>query len=311
MEHVDAFIIFAKVGDLESISGAARTLGLPKANVSRAVMRLEALYKVPLLDRSAQKVTLTEIGRTLHRHCQAILEQMAEVDAEIAAHRGLPTGILRIGCPGEICSDLLTPYLHKFMAEYPDIDLRVRVGERLLPQSNKIDLVIHSGWLSDSNLIARKVADIETILVASRDFVDAHGSPQSIDELANYPVIGNFYLDSAATEVGELPAHVPILELIREGERYPVPIWKRFASTDHRLALSLVRKGMAIAPIAKIRVIEELANGEVIRILPDFEIHNQASLYVIYADRSAMAPKIEVFIKFIFNVVSEISAGQK
>jgi LysR family transcriptional regulator, transcriptional activator for aaeXAB operon len=304
MEYVDAFAIFAKVGELESISGAARALGLPKANVSRAVSRLESTYKVNLLDRSTRRVALTEVGRTLHGYCLKVADDMEEAGALIAAHRGIPAGTLRIGCSADVGRDLISPYLQEFLERYPEIDLRIRVGERLMPTPGGIDVVLHSGWLSDSRLIVRKVANVQTFLVASRRYVDMHGTPQNVEECAEHAIIGNFYLDPASAEIGRLPAHVPILELVRENERHPVPIWKRFASTDHSMMLSLVEQGLAIAPISASRSSEKLRSGDFVRILPEYEIHNQPVLYALSTERTSMSPKLKVFIDFVNEMVS-------
>ena len=96
MEHLDAFVIFAKAGELGSISAAARALGLPKVRVSRAVSGLEAVCNVKRIDRTTQRVTLTEVGRPLHVRCLRMREEVEEADAEVATHRGDPAGTLRI-----------------------------------------------------------------------------------------------------------------------------------------------------------------------------------------------------------------------
>jgi LysR family transcriptional regulator, transcriptional activator for aaeXAB operon len=303
MQHVDAFAIFAKVGDLGSISGAARALGMPKANVSRAVSRLEASYKVSLIDRSTRNVRLTEVGQTFHARCKRVLEEMDEAEAELAAHRGDPSGTLRIGCPADVARDLLGKFLPEFLDRYPDIDLRIRVGERLLPEPNTLDVVLHAGWLSDSRLIVRKISEIRTLLVASKAYVEKHGLPLSIDDLDGHAIIGNYYLDKAAVEAGRLPAHVPLLEVEQGREKFALPIWKRFASTDHMLMLELVRGGVAIAPISLTRIADELRSGELVRVLPGYRLHNPPTLYALYNDRAAMAPKLGVFLDFVTELV--------
>ncbi|OYU93365.1 MAG: LysR family transcriptional regulator [Burkholderiales bacterium PBB5] len=304
MEHLNAFIIFAKVGELGSISAAARALGLPKVRVSRAVSGLEAVYKVKLLDRTTRSVTLTEVGRTLHARCLHVREEVEEAEAEVAAHRGQPAGTLRIGCPGDIAPGL-TPYLHEFMEKYPEIDLRIRVGERLLPEPNRLDVVLHSGWLTDSRLTVRKIVDVRTLLVASGKYIEAHGLPLAPDDLDGHAIIGNFYLDPAAVEPGRLPARVPPLELVRGNERHRLPTWRRFASTDHGQILELVRRGSVIAPLAASAAIAGLQSGELVRVLPDYEIAEPPALYALYTDRAALVPKLRVFLEFVVSVAQK------
>jgi len=303
MEHVDAYAIFAKVGELRSISGAARALGLPKANVSRAVSRLEAIYQVALVDRTGRRIALTEVGRSLHARSLRVLEEIEQAEAEIAAHRGQPSGTLRVGCPAHVARDVLADNLFEFLERYPDINLRLRVGERLMPEPGRLDIVLHAGWLSDSRLIERKISEIPTILVASQGYAKTHGLPTSVEDLSRHAIVGNFYLDRAATEASGLPAHVPLLELSRGRERYTVPIWQRFASTDQMLMLGIVRRSAAIAPIAASTIVEELRSGELIHVLPSYSISDPPALYALYTERAAIVPKLEVFIDFVLELV--------
>ena len=304
MQHVEAFAIFAKVGELGSISGAARALGLPKANVSRVVSRLESAYKVSLIERTTRKVRLTEVGRAFHERCLRVLEEMDQAEAELAAHRGHPVGVLRVGCPSDVGLDLLGGAIGEFLDRYPEIDLRIRVGERLLPEPSTLDVVLHAGWLADSRLVVRKITDIQTMLVASKAYIEARGLPTDVDDLDGHLIIGNFYRDRATVEAGRLPAHVPLLEVTDGRDRHVLPIWKRFASTSHMLVLELVRRGIAIAPIAAVRIADELRSGELVRILPAYELHDPAALYALYTDRAGMAPKLQVFLDFISELVT-------
>lgn len=303
MQHVETFAIFAKVGELGSISGAARALGMPKANVSRAVSRLEAAYKVSLIDRTTRRVRLTEVGQTFQARCLRVLEEMDEAEAELAAHRGHPSGVLRVGCPGDVGRDLLGNFIGEFLDRYPDIDLRVRIGERLFPEPNNLDVVLHAGWLSDSRLVVRKISEIQTLLVASKTYIEKRGQPGTINDLEGHSIIGNFYHDRGVLEEGRLPAHVPLLEIEMGKDRFALPIWRRFASTDHTLMLELVRQGTAIAPIALVRIGDELRSGDLVHVLPKYRLANLPALYALYTDRTAMAPKLRVFIDFVAELV--------
>ena len=305
MHHAEAFAIFAKVGDLGSISGAARALGLPKATVSRAVSRLESAYKVSLVERTTRKVRLTEIGRTFHHRCLRVVEELESAQAELEIHRRSPAGILRVGCSSDVASVLLADAIAAFLKRYPEIDLRLRVGERLLPEPSNLDVVLHSGWLADSRLVVRKLSDVRTLLVASDAYRQMHGFPRSIEDLADHSIIGNFYHDRGAIEEGRLPAHVPLLQIADGAVRHTVPIWKRFSSTSQKIVMELVRQGVAIAPIAAISIRDELRDGRLVEVLPDYPLYNPPSLYALYTDRTALSPKLGAFIGFIIEVLGE------
>lgn len=217
-------------------------------------------------------------------------------------------GILRVGCSADVARDLMGPNLGEFLERYPDIDIRLRVGERLLPSPGSLDVVLHAGWLADSRLIVRRITDIPTLLIASRRYVEAKGNPTSVEDLVEHAVIGNFYLDPASTEEGRLPARVPILELCKGRDRVPVPIWKRFSSTDHHVMLQLVHRGVAIAPIAALHAHDGLLSGELVQILPNYELFDQPTLNAVYTERIAVTPKLKVFLEFVSEIVARTAS---
>jgi LysR family transcriptional regulator, transcriptional activator for aaeXAB operon len=299
VQRIDALSIFAKVGELGSISGAARALGLPKANVSRAVASLEADYTVVLIERGARRVTLTEIGAKLHARCERLIAEVEAADAEIASYRGEPSGLLRVGCPATVVP-WLASNLADFLERYPDIDLRIKVGDRLLPETQALDVVLHAGWLADSALKARKISDIPTIFVASHHYAETHGLPETTSDLARHAVIGNFYAELSSFVGGpdELPARVPQLELVRGRERMAVQAWRRFISNDARFILALVRRGVAIGPVAAHLIARELSSGALMRVLPEYEIADQPALYAVHSSGVSGTPKLRAFLDF-------------
>lgn len=302
MQHVDAFAIFAKVGELGSVSGAARSLGIPKASVSRTVSRLEASYGVLLFDRSDRRLRLTEVGRAFHQRCLRILDELFEAEAQIAAHRGLPAGTLRVGCSAAVARVLLGS-VSEFLDLHPEIDLRLRVADRPLPAPHSLDVVIHAGWLSDSRLIVRKLSGLDMSLVASRQYVGRHGLPDELEDLETHRVLGNSHPDIVSVEPGLLPTRVPMLEISRGRQRFLVPTSKRFASNDHHALLSLVREGYAIAPVATMAIQSEPRSDDIVRVMPSWEVHDPPGIYALYTERGAMTPKLKVFLDFVTNLI--------
>ena len=156
-------------------------------------------------------------------------------------------------------------------------------------------------------MTARKIAEVKNILVASQEYIQANGMPTSPDDLENHAIIGNFYLDAAAIEPGPLPAYVPRLEIFRDQERFTLPTYRRFLSTDHSQILELVKNGRVIAPITGILALPGLLSGELVRILPDYEISESPQLYALYLDRLASIPKLKIFLYFIEQVVKRLT----
>ncbi|HEX8401893.1 MAG TPA: LysR family transcriptional regulator [Allosphingosinicella sp.] len=297
--NLEEMAVFAKVGELGSISGAARALGLPKSSVSRAVAKLERTFEARLVERTTRRLNLTEIGRALHAHCQKMVAEVRNAEAEIAAYQGHPSGLLRVASPNTIGRQVLGPNIPEFLDRYPDVDIQLQLTDQLLnPVADELDVVLRTGWLEDSGVVARKIADLNAALVASRAYLDRHGMPETAEDLANHCVIGLPYLG------------LPPLELIggRDRERVKVPTWRRFACNDPLINLELVELGLAIAPISTVFAAERLRRGDFVRILPDYRLHDPPAIYALYAGRTALSPKIAVFLDFLTELAARISA---
>lgn len=295
MRHLADLATFAKVGELGSISAAGRALDMPKSSVSRAVTRLEKAYGARIIERTTRAVVLTEIGQRLHGHCLAMVDEVANAEAEVAAYQGHPAGLLKVAAQYTIGRHVIGPNVPEFLDRYPDLDLQLHVTDRALnPVTEGFDIVVRAGWLDDSSLIARRIVDIEATLVSSRAYVERNGLPETVADLAEHCVIG-FPVTGA-----------PPLELVRGNTRVAVPTWRRFACNDPMLNFALVRRGIAIAPVSKFILAEALAAGEIVRVLPDYELHNPPALFAFYASRSAVTPKISVFLDFLTELAVRI-----
>jgi DNA-binding transcriptional LysR family regulator len=298
MRHLEEMAVFAKVGDLGSISGAARALGLPKSSVSRAVARLEAHYSARLIERTTRKVTLTEIGRALHDHCRRMVLEAENAEAEIAAYQGHPSGRLRVAAPYSIGHVILKQYLPEFLDLYPDVDIQLQLTDRMLnPVTDDFDVVVRIGWLEDSSVIARKITDINAVLVASQAYVARFGLLKNVDELEGHRIIG-------------FPTSITRgMELASGRERIQVPIWTRFACNDPLMNMELVQRGLAIAPISSFIAGEMLRSGAFVHVLPKYKLQDQPAIYALYAGRTAISPKIGVFLDFLTELARRLAAN--
>jgi DNA-binding transcriptional LysR family regulator len=300
MRHLEEMAIFAKVGDIGSISGAARALGLPKSSVSRAVAKLETAFSARLVERSTRRVTLTEIGEALHAYCRRMVTEADNAEAEIAAYQGHPSGRLRLAAPYAIGHMILKQHIPEFLDRYPDVDLQLQLTDRMLnPVTDGYDIVVRIGWLEDSSLIARKIFDVNAILVASTSYVEAHGLPASPEELGGHAIIGFPVAETRA------------MELASGKERIKVPIWSRFACNDPLMNIELVRRGLAIAPISAILAADMLRSGDFVHVLPRYRLHEQPAIHALYAGRTALSPKIAVFLDFLSELAGRVAADPK
>ncbi|QMW21677.1 LysR family transcriptional regulator [Sandaracinobacteroides saxicola] len=298
IRHLEELAVFARVGELKSISAAARALRMPKSSVSRAVARLEQELQARLVERSSRALVLTEAGAGLLGHAQAMVVEAENGFAEIAARQGNPRGLLRVAMPATMARSILAPELPGFLRRYPDVDLAVTVTDRLVnPVTDEYDVVVRAGWLEDSSVIVRKVAAIEMGLFASVGYVAAHGMPLTIEALPAHAVIG-LSLPGART-----------LTLSRQGRQVEVPMARRFSSNDPVVAAEMVRAGLAIGQLARWFIAHDVAAGRIVEVLPDWALEDPPALYALYPSRTAMPPKVRVFLEFITDVANRVQRG--
>lgn len=180
---------FVAVADAGGVSAAARRLGVSKSIVSRRLFRIEAEIGVQLLARTTRGAALTEAGITFRDHAA---RASAEIDT--ARETILPTGDLRgrlrIAMPLTFGPTHFAPVLAEMARLHPKLHIHTSYSDRFVDLiAEGFDCAIRGAYLQDSNLIAKRIGPIHGKLVASPDYIKAHGSPETLDELATHQAL--------------------------------------------------------------------------------------------------------------------------
>ncbi len=180
---------FVAVADAGGVSAAARRLGVAKSIVSRRLFRVEAELGVQLLARTTRGAALTEAGITFRDHAA---RASAEIDA--ARETILPTGDLRgrlrVAMPLTFGPTHFAPVLAEMAQQYPQLHIHTSYSDRFVDLiAEGFDCAIRGAYLQDSNLVAKRVGPIHGKLVASPDYIEVHGSPETLDELITHQAL--------------------------------------------------------------------------------------------------------------------------
>ncbi len=182
--------LFVQIVESGSLSAAGRTLGLPKATVSRRLALMEQRLGAPLVHRSTRALTPTDFGQRYFRRVQPIVRDATLAQAEAESEHATPSGLIRLSAPSAFGQVVLAPKLFSFHAEYPAVRLDLRLSDERVPLiTSGLDLAIRMGRLDDSELVARHIAAIPMRLVASPAYLAARGEPQYPAELADHQTI--------------------------------------------------------------------------------------------------------------------------
>lgn len=188
--HLNHLRIFARVAALASFSAAARSLRLPKSNVSRSIAKLEATLGTRLFQRTTRNVVLTSAGKALRARCKALLEGLDEAIAYVSGLADIPRGHLKIsagiGSGINVLSDLLSTFLDRYPELRVTLDLSTRHTDLV---AEKVDCALRLGPLPDSALVTTRLGARNRCVCASPAYLAKRGTPASLDDLARHDTI--------------------------------------------------------------------------------------------------------------------------
>jgi len=182
--------VFLRVVELQSFTAAAEALGLPKSSVSRSVAHLEESLGVQLLQRTTRSVQLTDAGRLYFDEASRALGALEQAQATLSQLDSRPQGPVRITAPADLGAQVLAPLAARFARRTPGITLEFILTGRLVNLVEEgVDLAVRAGPLRDSSLISRRVNGLDAWMLASPAYLDARGTPTSLQDLAAHDCV--------------------------------------------------------------------------------------------------------------------------
>jgi DNA-binding transcriptional LysR family regulator len=187
MDLMSAMATFVRAVDAGSLSAAARSLPSSLTSVSRQVAALEEHFGTRLLLRTTRQLALTDEGRILSERAKAIIGDVREIEAALSHDRHQPSGRIRVSSPSLMGRLVIAPLLAEFLRRYPALSVDLLLVDRAVDMVEEdIPLAIRVGRLRDSQLVARKLADIRMIVCASPDYLARRGTPETPGDLAHH-----------------------------------------------------------------------------------------------------------------------------
>jgi DNA-binding transcriptional LysR family regulator len=184
MSYLDNIRTFVRVYELGSMSAAGRDLRISPAVTSSRISQLEDHLSVRLFQRTTRSLTPTEQGKAFYNGACDILESVENAEAQVVNITENPKGALYVAAPLGVGRRLIAPQVPAFLAEYPEVSLRLRLTDRKVDLTTEgLDLAFFLGQPEDSALRMRKIADVERVLCAAPAYITAYGAPSSGDDL--------------------------------------------------------------------------------------------------------------------------------
>ncbi len=184
MTELEDLRTFVGVVESGGLNRAAAHLGVSKSIISRRITRLEADLGTRLLSRSTRGITPTEAGIEFKARCDRILAELEEAREAVAQQGRSVRGHLRLSAPLSFGVRHLAPVLADLARTHPDLELDVAYSDRVVDLiGERFDAAIRIGSLRDSSLVARRIAPVRAVMVASPDYLARHGRPRTPQDL--------------------------------------------------------------------------------------------------------------------------------
>jgi DNA-binding transcriptional LysR family regulator len=285
--------IFVRVVNDGGFSAAARTLGLPKSSVSRAVAFLEEELGARLLQRSTRRVHLTEAGHAFFDRASRGLAGVEEAVAAVADLQGTLRGPIRITAPGDAGLWVLAPLVARFIALHPNVYVEMLLTNRVVDLvAEGVDFALRAAPMRDSSLVARRLAPIDVRLYAAPAYLAARGTPTTVAELARHACV--LFRPERGRRTWPLigPAGEESVEVTG-----PVGV------DDFTIVQRMVVAGAGIGLLPSFLCTAAMNDGTLVRVLP--EHHAQpTSLHLVYPSARYLPQRAAVFRDFVLAALA-------
>ncbi len=288
MIDFNEILLFTRVVEAGSFTGAARLLGLPKSTVSRKVAQMEARLGIRLLQRTTRSVKPTELGATHYERCARIVAEAEE--AERALHQGAdaPRGLLRVSAPVEMAGEFLSGLIAEFLQRHPEIEMELDLSGRFVDLVDEgFDLAIRAGQLADSTLVARRLGEDRFQVFASPGLLDIHGLPESPRDLKNRPCI--LYGQGNRRQTFRFAGPTGLASVTLHG---------RMLVNNLHVARDIAVADLGFTLLPETMCRGELAAGKLVRVLEQWQLP-ETGIHAVYPSPRHLTPKVRAFIDFL------------
>ncbi|QSX30031.1 MULTISPECIES: LysR family transcriptional regulator [Shewanella] len=282
-------LVFATVVEQGSLTSAAEVLGISRSMVSQHLKKLEQRTSCQLLHRTTRRISLTEDGQGFYHYCAELLLLAKQAEAVTRPSDEQLYGSLRVTAPVGLGERNLLPLIGEFHQRFPHLRLTLLLEDNKLNLlEQQIDVAIQAGWPADSEFKAIKLGSFDELLVASPEYIARHGKPLHPDNLHSHR-----WLMHASS-------HLPRSCVLHnsQGEEYRIRVTPFISCNSTNALLALACQGLGVAVLPDNLLTEQLARGELVRLLPDYHLR-EGGIFALHPYRDTTPPRVRVLLDFL------------
>ncbi|MCG9712766.1 LysR family transcriptional regulator [Shewanella insulae] len=288
-------LVFASVVEQGSLTRAAESLNISRSMVSQHLKKLEHSCQSHLLNRTTRSLSLTQEGQAFYRYCAELLKLAKQAETSLQPSNAELQGSVTLAIPQALGDRMIAPIIKAFHQHYPQVHLSLLIQDRQLDLTDhQIDVAIQIGPASQPNVSETRLGSLDELLVASPDYIARHGAPLHPDNLSHHHWIG--------LSGNRLPRHWQLEN--SEGERVRLQLTPFINCNSLQGTLSLVCQGLGVALLPSPLISQQLANGQLVHLLPDYHL-GRGALYLVHPYLEVIPPRVKALIDLLTECLTQ------
>jgi DNA-binding transcriptional LysR family regulator len=287
MDRLTSMAVFVRTADLGSFAAAAEATGISPQMVAKHVVFLEDRLGTALINRTTRRQSLTDVGRAYYDRCKLVLSEADAADSLAQDMRSKPKGVLRVNAPMTFGSFSLAPFVTRYLATYPDMQVDLTLSDRFVdPLEDGFEVMVRIGEVQDMSLVAVPLAPYRLIACAAPSYLARHAGPQ---------VPGDLQQHDCLTYNNWSPSMPCRWLFTRDRKSEEVQVEGRFHCNDWKALLHAANEGFGIILGPESVLSAEIEAGRLLRVLPDYE-GPARPLHILYPAGRRPTVKVKSFV---------------
>lgn len=298
MADLNDYYWFALVVEHNGFSATERATDIPKSKLSRRVQQLEQDLGVRLIQRTSRQFAVTDIGRNIYRHAQAMRVEMQAAEDIVHQMSVTPRGVVRVSVPVSIAQNELAQLLPAFLKKYPDIQIQLTISNRrvdLINEGIDIALRVRSNLDQDNSFIIRRFGQIHQFLVASTSYLNQFGRPENPEQLIQHATL--------SMDEDESHQHWELQD--PNGMMHRIKINPKLRGSDLQMLSHFVDEGLGIALLPASLTAAQVRSGLLEIVLSGWTVP-QGTFHAVYPSKRGLLPAVRVFIEYLATHMPDV-----
>ena len=296
MDRIRQVQVFIQVMESGNFTRAAEALSIPRSTVSTTIQALEDRLGAQLLQRTTRQVVPTHDGLQFFEAAQTLVEAFEAAESIFRQSPQQAEGRLHVDIPSRIGRRIVIPALPEFLKQNPRVKLEFSMNDRIINMLTEgVDCVVRVGHLPDSELVCKKLGEIEVINCASPIYLAQHGTPMSLDDMGGH-ILVNYAVN--------LPALAAEWEYVEDGRQRVMKMQSAITVDNAEAYIASAKAGIGIIQVPKFDVQDDLESGDLVQILEAYKAPS-LPISLLYPSRRNLPLRLRVFQSWVTELLSK------